>query len=97
MGQSFGLSWWSIVRKIIVPGALPAILPGFRISAAIAIVLLVAAAMIGAEFGVGAYILLAGSLMATDELVAGVAILSVIGVTVNWLIGRMERALLRWR
>lgn len=97
MGQSFGLSWFSIVRKIILPGALPAILPGFRISAAIAIVLLVAAEMIGAEYGIGAYILLAGSLMATDELLAGVAILSAIGLVVNWLIGRAERALLAWR
>ncbi|MBO6560281.1 MAG: ABC transporter permease [Nisaea sp.] len=97
MGQSFGLSWFSIVRKIILPGALPAILPGFRISAAIAIVLLVAAEMIGAEFGVGAYILLAGSLMAMDQLIAGVAILSAIGLTVSWIIGRTERLLLRWR
>ena len=97
MGQSFGLSWLSIVRKIIVPGALPAILSGFRISASIAIILLVAAEMIGAEFGVGAYILLAGSLMATDQLIAGVAILSVMGLCVGWLIGRAERILLRWR
>ena len=97
MGQSFGLSWSSIVRKIILPGALPAILPGFRISAAIAIVLLVAAEMIGAEFGVGAYILLAGSLMAIDELIAGVVILSIMGLTVNWLIARAERFFLRWR
>ncbi|MDH3714556.1 MAG: ABC transporter permease [Gammaproteobacteria bacterium] len=97
MGQSFGLNWFSIVRKIILPGALPAILPGFRISAAIAIVLLVAAEMIGAEFGVGAYILLAGSLMATDQLIAGVAMLSVLGVAINWTIGRTEKYLLRWR
>ncbi|MEP3115194.1 ABC transporter permease [Nisaea sp.] len=97
MGQSFGLSWFSIVRKIILPGALPAILPGFRISAAIAIVLLVAAEMIGAEFGVGAYILMAGSLMAMDQLIAGVAILSTIGLTVSWIIGRAEKMLLRWR
>ena len=41
MGQSFGLTWVSIVRKIILPGALPAILSGFRISSASAIVLLV--------------------------------------------------------
>jgi len=97
MGQSFGLSWLSIVRKIIVPGALPAILSGFRISASIAIILLVAAEMIGAEFGVGAYILLAGSLMATDQLIAGVAILSMMGLTIAWLIGKAERFLLRWR
>ncbi|MGI9373407.1 MAG: ABC transporter permease [Hyphomicrobiales bacterium] len=97
MGQSFGLSWTSIVRKIIIPGALPAILSGARISASIAIILLVAAEMIGAEHGVGAYILLAGSLMAADQLIAGVALLSVMGLCVAWVIGRAERVLLRWR
>jgi NitT/TauT family transport system permease protein len=97
MGQSFGLSWWSIVRKIILPGAMPAILSGARISASIAIILLVAAEMIGAEYGVGAFILMAGSLFATDQLLAGVAILSAMGLIVGWLIGRAERWLLRWR
>lgn len=97
MGQSFGLSWSSIVRKIILPGALPAILSGARISASIAIILLVAAEMIGAEFGIGAYILLAGSLMATDQLIAGVAMLSALGLTVAWIIGRAERYFLSWR
>jgi ABC-type nitrate/sulfonate/bicarbonate transport system permease component len=97
MGQSFGLKWSSIVRKIIIPGALPTILSGFRISSAIAIVLLVAAEMIGAEYGVGAYILMAGSLFATDKLIAGVAILAVIGLTIAWLIGRAERYFLNWR
>ena len=77
MGQSFGLTWLSIVRKIIVPGALPAILSGFRISISISIVLLVAAEMIGAQYGIGAYILESGALFATDQLIAGVAILAV--------------------
>lgn len=97
MGQSFGLSWSSIVRKIILPGALPAILSGFRISASIAIILLVAAEMIGAEFGIGAYILLAGSLFATDQLIAGVAMLSILGLCFAWLIGRAEKYFLDWR
>ncbi len=97
MGQSFGLRWTSIVRKIIFPGALPAILSGFRITASIGIILLVAAEMIGAEFGIGAYVLIAGNLMATDQLVAGVAILSLFGLGVGWLIERAERFLLRWR
>ena len=97
MGQSFGLPWLSIVRKIIVPGALPAILSGFRISASIAIVLLVAAEMIGAQYGIGAYILEAGALFATDQLIAGVAILSAIGLAIAWLIGHAERHFLNWR
>lgn len=97
MGQSFGMSWLSIVRKIILPGAMPAILSGFRISASIAIVLLVAAEMIGAEFGVGAYILMAGALFALDQLIAGVALLSLIGLIIAWLIGKLEKRLLSWR
>lgn len=97
MGQSFGLSSASIVRKIIIPGALPAILSGFRISSSIAIVLLVAAEMIGARYGIGAYILTAGALFATDQLIAGVAILAVLGLVISWLIGRAERYFLTWR
>lgn len=97
MGQSFGLSWQSIVRKIVLPGALPGILSGLRISLAIAIILLVAAEMLGAEFGVGAYILEAGSLYDLERLFTGVAILSVLGVLVSWIIGRAEKALLSWR
>lgn len=97
MGQSFGLTRLSIVRKIVIPGALPAILSGTRISASLAIVLLAAAEMIGAEHGVGAYILMAGALYATDKLIAGVAILAVLGLAMGWLIGRAERLLLRWR
>lgn len=97
MGQSFGLSWPAIVRKIVVPGALPAILSGCRISISIAIVLLVAAEMIGAQYGIGAYILEAGALFATDRLIAGVAILSALGLGIAWLIGRAERHFLDWR
>ncbi|MBO6776115.1 MAG: ABC transporter permease [Marinibacterium sp.] len=97
MGQSFGLSWASIVRKIVLPGAMPGILSGLRISLAIAIILLVAAEMLGAEYGIGAYILEAGSLYDLERLFAGVVILSLLGVIVSAGIGLLERRLLRWR
>lgn len=97
MGQSFGLTWWSIVRKIVLPGAMPGILSGLRISLAIAIILLVAAEMLGAEYGIGAYILQAGSLYDLERLFAGVVILSLLGVLVNAAVGIAERRLLAWR
>ena len=97
MGQSFGLPWTSIVRKIVLPGAMPGILSGLRISLTIAIILLVAAEMLGAEFGIGAYILQAGSLYDLERLFAGVVILSVLGVIVSGAIGLVERRVLRWR
>ncbi len=97
MGQSFGLSWFSIVRKIVLPGAMPGILSGLRISLAIAIILLVAAEMLGAEYGIGAYILQAGSLYDLERLFAGVVILSLLGVVVSTTIGLIEKRMLRWR
>ena len=97
MGQSFGLSWRSIVGKIVLPGAMPGILSGLRISLTIAIILLVAAEMLGAEYGIGAYILQAGSLYDLERLFAGVVILSVLGVIVSAAIGAVERRVLRWR
>lgn len=97
MGQSFGLSWWSIVRKIVLPGALPGILSGLRISLSIGIILLVAAEMLGARYGIGAYILEAGSLYDLERLFAGVVILSALGVLTSAAIGWAERRLLSWR
>lgn len=97
MGQSFGLSWRSIVAKIVLPGAMPGILSGLRISLTIAIILLVAAEMLGAEYGIGAYILQAGSLYDLERLFAGVVILSVLGVAVSAAIAAVERRVLRWR
>ena len=97
MGQSFGLSWGRIVWTIVLPGALPGILSGLRVSLAIGIILLVAAEMLGATYGVGAYILEAGSLFDLERLFAGVVILSVLGVATSWAIGVAERRLLAWR
>lgn len=97
MGQSFGLTWRSIVLKIVLPGALPGILSGLRISLAIAIILLVAAEMLGAEYGIGAYILEAGSLYDLERLFVGVTILSILGVTVSAVVGAIERRVLAWR
>ena len=97
MGQSFGLGWWSIVSKIVVPGAMPGILSGLRISLTIAIILLVAAEMLGAEYGIGAYILQAGSLYDLERLFAGVVILSLLGVAVSSVVAAIERRVLSWR
>ncbi len=97
MAQSFGSPWPSIIWKVILPGALPGILAGIRISASFALILLVAAEMIGAQYGIGAFILTAGNLMQTDQLLAGVVMLSVLGLIIGTALTRLEKRLLRWR
>ena len=97
MAQSFNVPFHSIVRRVIWPGALPSILAGFRITASIALLLVVSAEMIGAQFGIGAFVLQAGNLMQTDQLLAGVVILSLFGLAVGRLINWLETRLLHWR
>jgi NitT/TauT family transport system permease protein len=97
MGQSFGLPARDIAWKILLPGAMPGILAGFRISASVALLLVVAAEMIGAQQGIGAFVLTAGSLMQTDQLLAGVVMLSILGLLIAWGLGMLERAMLKWR
>ena len=97
MGQSFNLPALAIIRRIIIPGAMPGILAGFRISASIALILVVAAEMIAAQEGIGSFVLSAGNLMQTDQLLAGVVMLSVLGLLIAFLLGRIEAWVLRWR
>ena len=53
--------------------------------------------MIGADRGIGAFVLSAGNLYDTDTLLAGIVVLSVLGLLVAGLIGALERVLLGWR
>jgi ABC-type nitrate/sulfonate/bicarbonate transport system permease component len=97
MAQSFNVPFHSIVRRVIWPGALASVLAGFRITASVALLLVVSAEMIGAEYGIGAFVLQAGNLMQTDQLLAGVVILSLFGLAVGKLINLLETRLLHWR
>ncbi len=97
MAQSFNLPMRSIVWKIMLPSALPGILAGFRISVSTALILVVSAEMIGAQYGIGAFLLTAGNLMQSDDLMAGVVMLSLLGLSIGAVLTFLERALLRWR
>ncbi|CAA2109658.1 ABC transporter permease [Variovorax paradoxus] len=97
MAQSFEVDNASIVRKVVLPAALPGILSGCRLSVSIGIILLVTAEMIGSNEGIGAFILAAGNLYQVDRLLAGVALLSLIGLLLSAAITRAERRWLDWR
>jgi len=97
MAQSFDIPFAAIIRKIILPSSLPGIIAGFRISISTALLLVVSAEMIGAQFGVGAFLLTAGNLMQSDDLMAGVVILSVLGLSFGAMLTVIEKVCLKWR
>jgi NitT/TauT family transport system permease protein len=94
---SFGSGRWSVIRKVILPSALPMIFAGLRLGAGTALLLLVAAEMIAVESGIGFLVLHAGNIMATTKLMVGIVLLSLLGVLSHWALARLERLAVPWR
>jgi sulfonate transport system permease protein len=90
-------SRWKLVRKVVLPGALPTIITGLRIGLGNAWVCVVAAELIAAERGVG-YIIVDGREMSRPDLViAGMISIGIIGKLMDVVLKRLERVLVPWR
>src|SRR6185369_14165812 len=86
---SFGAGRVSLIRKVMLPSALPMIFAGLKLGAGTALLLL-AAEMIAASSGVGYLILNAQNLMETTTLMVGIVLLSILGLLSHWLLVRLE-------
>jgi sulfonate transport system permease protein len=96
LGRIQGLSTFELIRRIVLPGALPSILTGVRYALATAWLALVVAETIGAESGIGFLAMDAREFLRTDVIVLTVAIYALIGVTADAVARFLERRLLAW-
>lgn len=94
---TFNTNWKKIMYSVILPSALPIIFAGLRLAAGTALLLLIAAEMIAAQAGIGALILHYGDLMITDYLMAGVVVLSALGLLFNYLLNVLEKIIIPWK
>jgi NitT/TauT family transport system permease protein len=94
---SLGAGRWSLIRKVMLPSALPMIFAGLKLGAGTSLLLLVAAEMIAANSGIGFLILNAQNLMETTTLMVGIVVLSLLGLCSHWLLTRLERLAISWK
>ncbi len=87
----------AILRKLVLPGAMPDIIAGMRVSLAIALILAVVTEMQASQVGLGQNILLAQRSYRSAELYAGILVLGVLGFALNQTLALAEARLLRWR
>lgn len=92
-----GLSPVATFRKVVFPAAVPTIFTGIRISGAAAILVLIAAEMIGATAGLGFLINYSQFNFLIPKMYAAILTTSVIGVLVNYGLIALERRFSRWR
>lgn len=91
-GRNFGLTGLELVRSVILPGILPQLIVGMRITLGIAWLVVVAAEMIAVNSGLGFLIIDARNAgNRYDLVVAGMILIGVIGVGLDLLMRRLER------
>jgi len=96
LGRVQGLSSLQLIRRIILPGALPSILTGVRYALATAWLALVVAETIGAQSGIGFLAMDAREFLRTDVIVLTIVIYALIGVAADGIARFLERRLLAW-
>jgi sulfonate transport system permease protein len=96
LGRVQGLSTLQLIRRIILPGALPSILTGVRYALATAWLALVVAETIGAQSGIGFLAMDAREFLRTDVIVLTIVIYALIGVVADTIARWLERRLLAW-
>lgn len=95
--RSLGLSNLQLFAKVVLPSAVPTIFTGVRMAGTSAILVLIAAEMVGAKAGLGYLITNAQSSFQIPDMYAGIITVSVFGLIVNTGLVRLEQRFSRWR
>lgn len=97
MGRAFGANRRVLFRDVMLPDALPSILSGLRIGAAIATVGTVIAELTMAQSGLGGLLAQAGNRFQMDKYFAVVIVLMALGTAITAALRLAERRIGRWR
>jgi sulfonate transport system permease protein len=96
-GQTFGLNRWDLVRKVILPGALPGFLVGLRFALVATWLTDVVAEEINSQSGLGYLINQAQTTDRTDIMCLCLVIYAALSLAADAVVRLLERRLLGWR
>lgn len=97
LGEVVGLSRWQFILKIVLPGALPGLFVGLRLSATGALVALIVVEQINATSGIGYMMFQAQQYAQSDIVIVGLIVYGLLGFVSDSVIRIVERRVLSWR
>ncbi|MER1987369.1 MAG: ABC transporter permease [Solibacillus sp.] len=95
--RSMNISSFKLFYKVILPASVPTIFTGIRMAGTGAILVLIAAEMIGAKAGLGYFITYAQFNFLIAEMYAGIITISLLGLLINYGLSSAERYFSRWK
>jgi ABC-type nitrate/sulfonate/bicarbonate transport system permease component len=94
--RSYGLGTWARVRHVLWPSALPYVMTGVRLAAAVALILTITAELVIGAPGLGATIAVAQASQAVPEMYALIVVTGLLGLLINVGARTVERRALAW-
>jgi NitT/TauT family transport system permease protein/taurine transport system permease protein len=95
--QMLGVRGWALVREVLIPGSLPMIFTGLRLSLQASWTTLVAAELIGATYGLGSILNQAAQDIFPAMIMVAMIWVGICGASTTALLGLLEARALRWR
>jgi sulfonate transport system permease protein len=96
MGRAYGMSRATLVRRVVLPGALPSIFVGLRYGLGITWLTLIVAEAIAASSGIGHMAMDAREFMLVDVVVFAILIYAALGKLADSAVRVLERVCLAW-
>jgi sulfonate transport system permease protein len=97
LGQVLGLSRRELVTHIVLPGALPQVFSGLRLSVISSLLALVVGEQINANAGLGFMITQAESFLQNNIIMVALIVYAILGLLADWIVRVLERKALAWR
>lgn len=95
--RTLGLGQWALIRDVVLPGALPSFLVGFRYALSVSVLMLVVAESVNASAGLGYLINNARDYLRTDVIVVCLVLYALLGLLADAFVRFIERRALAWR
>ncbi|WP_104107761.1 ABC transporter permease [Nocardioides sp. 616] len=97
LADSLGMSTIERYRKIVLPGSVPVVVAGIRLSLTYALLGVIASEMIGSRDGLGTDIVRYSNTLQVGGVFAVLVVLALISFVMDRLLGVFERWVLRWQ
>jgi NitT/TauT family transport system permease protein len=97
VAKNLGVSGRSFYLHVAIPGALPAIVTGGKVSMGVALLLIVAAEFVGAESGIGYLIWSSWQNFSLDRMFVGLTTLAGLGYIFTMTLEFLESRMLPWK
>ncbi len=96
-GRNFGARGWRLFLKVLLPGALPAAFTGVRLGLGMAVILLIATEMKGAQQGLGQFMWFSWGLLDVPATYVALACVGVVGLVLTYGLDALGRLLMPWQ